>query len=388
MAEIIKLARFLLINSLKGDYEMSWEITRADIRFLSLGAKFLGCGGGGDPATTALLLESIMAENKPIKVLSLFELTDEFVVVIVVMGSPVLYSEMLPNGEEGLQSLERYEQFVNQQAEALISLEIGGLNALTPLVVAAERKLPVIDGDGMGRAFPELHMSAFQANNLTLSPIVLTNQKNQLEVLTDQNDFTLANKAHEWVNQMGGVAHAACYGAEASFMKSAMIPGSLKLIYQLGKAVLEESVIENKLSRLKEVFTNSMYGNPLLLTSGQVKSVKRWFHQGNIEGEFTILGSESFTGIETTIQFKNEFIAVKDGNGTIVTTPDLILVLHSENLHPCLIEDIQEDLPVTVLGVPAPNILRTYDMLHYVGPRAFGIDQDYRPIVTRNEKRL
>jgi len=37
----------------------------------------------------------------------------------------------------------------------------GGSNALIPLVCALQLGLPVVDGDGMGRAFPELQMDSF-----------------------------------------------------------------------------------------------------------------------------------------------------------------------------------------------------------------------------------
>lgn len=42
---------------------------------------------------------------------------------------------------------------------AIMSAEIGGLNAVEPLCVAAQMDLPVVDCDGMGRAFPELQVS-------------------------------------------------------------------------------------------------------------------------------------------------------------------------------------------------------------------------------------
>lgn len=36
--------------------------------------------------------------------------------------------------------------------------EIGGANSTVPLVVGASMGLPIVDADGMGRAFPELQM--------------------------------------------------------------------------------------------------------------------------------------------------------------------------------------------------------------------------------------
>lgn len=39
-----------------------------------------------------------------------------------------------------------------------MSAEIGGMNSIEPLLVGANMKLPVLDADGMGRAFPELQV--------------------------------------------------------------------------------------------------------------------------------------------------------------------------------------------------------------------------------------
>ena len=40
--------------------------------------------------------------------------------------------------------------------DAIVCAEIGGMNALSPLSVAARLGIPVLDCDGMGRAFPQL----------------------------------------------------------------------------------------------------------------------------------------------------------------------------------------------------------------------------------------
>ena len=40
----------------------------------------------------------------------------------------------------------------------LICLEAGGFNSIEPLLVGAIEDVPVLDVDGMGRAFPELQM--------------------------------------------------------------------------------------------------------------------------------------------------------------------------------------------------------------------------------------
>ena len=53
------------------------------------------------------------------------------------------------------------EEHLDFNATALISNEIGGSNSLEPLIPAAITGLPVVDADGMGRAFPEIQMKTF-----------------------------------------------------------------------------------------------------------------------------------------------------------------------------------------------------------------------------------
>jgi DUF917 family protein len=44
------------------------------------------------------------------------------------------------------------------KTSGLVSIEIGGMNGIDPLLTAAELGIPVIDADLMGRAFPELQV--------------------------------------------------------------------------------------------------------------------------------------------------------------------------------------------------------------------------------------
>ena len=47
--------------------------------------------------------------------------------------------------------------------------ETGGINSFAPLVAGANLGLPVLDADGMGRAFPELqvcHLHSYYALSL------------------------------------------------------------------------------------------------------------------------------------------------------------------------------------------------------------------------------
>ena len=46
----------------------------------------------------------------------------------------------------------------HRRITALLCAEAGGVNSFEPLLVGARLGLPVLDADGMGRAFPELQV--------------------------------------------------------------------------------------------------------------------------------------------------------------------------------------------------------------------------------------
>ncbi|MEH7342400.1 DUF917 domain-containing protein [Bacillus sp. JJ1532] len=357
---------------------MVWQLRKSDIPILSLGAKVLACGGGGDTKTIEALLKSIMREDDFISVKTISDLENEWVVVAGTMGSPILFNEAIPSGQEGIQALKIYETITQKNVGALISGEIGGVNALVPLVIAIQTDLPVIDGDGMGRAFPELIMTTFHLSNIPLSPMVLhAHDSNRVIYDSESNSFN-SELAKEFIQKNGGHAHFIGYGSKGREMKIAMIPGTLNLIFRLGTVLYEESHLSNKIQDITNVFENSIYGKPQMIICGVVSEVQRWFENETMVGKFIIEGRSSFSNRRIEIEFKNEFISIKEDQ-YICTTPDLILVLNDENLFPYSVPEIQQGLSVFIFGVPSPNVLRTKDMLNVVGPESFGLSCTYKP---------
>ena len=64
-------------------------------------------------------------------------------------------------GREALQGLRKLEEITGRHVDAVFPVEIGGSNGLAALVLALRSGLPVVDCDGMGRAFPESQMVIF-----------------------------------------------------------------------------------------------------------------------------------------------------------------------------------------------------------------------------------
>jgi DUF917 family protein len=134
------------------------ELTSKDIEDIVTGAAVLGTGGSGDPHVGKLMTQQAIAENGPVTMLDPSEVPDDGLVIpSAMMGAPTVVLEKLPEGREAIRSLERLAQGFDRDVYATMPIECGGMNSTIPFTVAARADLALVDADGMGRAFPELH---------------------------------------------------------------------------------------------------------------------------------------------------------------------------------------------------------------------------------------
>lgn len=141
---------------------MSKLITIDDLDDLAVGAAILGTGGGGDPYIGKLMARAAIEAHGPVRLLALDELADDLSIVACgAMGAPTILIEKIPSGEEMGRALDLYARYTGRTLDALIPFEAGGINSTIPIMAAAKLGLPVIDADGMGRAFPQLEMETF-----------------------------------------------------------------------------------------------------------------------------------------------------------------------------------------------------------------------------------
>ncbi len=182
-------------------------ITEQDIDDLAVGAAVLGTGGGGDPYIGKLLAKAAIEKYGPVDLIALDAVPDGAAVVACgAMGAPTILIEKIPSGEEGDLALETYEDHTGIDVGAIIPFEAGGINSMIPIVLAAKKRVPVIDADGMGRAFPQLEMETFNVYGVPASPVAVADERGN-RVLIETEDAAKA----EWLARgvtirMGGQA--------------------------------------------------------------------------------------------------------------------------------------------------------------------------------------
>ena len=121
------------------------------------------------------------------------------------------------------------------------------------------------------------------------------------------------------------------------------------------------------------------------LFRGKIVDVERRLVGGFARGVVTLAGAGEDDGRRLVIDFQNENLIARDDAGRILAVvPDLICVVAAETAEPVTTEVLRYGLRVEVLGIPAPELLRTPEALAVVGPAAFGYaDVPYVPLPGR-----
>ena len=357
-----------------------WIVDADALESIAIGAGILGTGGGGNPYYGKLHARSLIDAGRRVEVVSLAEVPDAGVVVSVgSMGAPTVSIERIARGDESLVALRTLEAHVGRAAEYLIAGEIGGVNATRPMVVAAMTGLPVIDADGMGRAFPELQMDTFSIYGVPIAPAALADPRHNTVLFpTVDSAHTLERYARAVTIQMGGSAGYAFPIMSGADAKRTAVPGTISLARAIGDAVRSaRSRNEHPLDALLAACGGQT------LFNGKMVDVERRMEGGFARGQLVIDGLGVNLREQLTIEFQNEYLVARRGAEVLAIVPDLICIADLETGEPITTEILRYGLRVAVLGIPAPELLRTPEALLVVGPAAFGYAAPYAPLPGR-----
>lgn len=352
------------------------EIDETAIENIALGASLLGTGGGGDPYIGKLMALSAVRKYGPVKMISPDEVPDDALVVpSAMMGAPVVIVEKIPNGSEYIKSFKGLENLLGKKIYGTLPIEAGGVNSMIPIAVAAQLGIPLIDADGMGRAFPELQMVTFHLEGIPASPMVLTDEKGNNVILEAVTNNEAEGFARVITVQMGGSAMISIYAMTGRQLKDSAIPNILTYSENIGK-MLSKARQENK-NPVEEVLKVT---DGYALFKGKISDVERRLEAGFNKGLAKIEGIEEFNGQKMEIDFQNENLIARVDGKVKAMTPDLICIVDFDTTIPVTTEALKYGRRVLVLGLPCDKRWRTPKGIETVGPRYFGYDIDYTEI--------
>jgi DUF917 family protein len=297
------------------------------------------------------------------------------------MGAPTVMIEKLFSLEDQDRAVRALEKYLSRTATAIISAEIGGCNSMMPVAYAAMRGLPIIDADGMGRAFPQLQMTSFNVNGVAAAPMTLADEHGNV-VLFEATDGKKAEElARPVVAVMGAAGCMSCYPMTGAEARRAVIPTTISSAVAIGQAVMGVTFadlppVERLLSALRGL---PLYGQAECLFSGKITNVERNTRDGWVFGACHV-GALDGDG-EARIAFQNENLSVELDGQLRCVVPDLITIVDTETGHAIPTERLAYGQRVSVIACSAPPQLVTPAALEVMGPRAFGIDQDFKSLV-------
>ncbi|MDI3316271.1 MAG: DUF917 domain-containing protein [Bacillota bacterium] len=359
--------------------ERKWTVAQIDeavLDDLALGATVLGTGGGGDPYVGCLMAREAIRRKGPVPLMDVEALPERGLVVpVAMMGAPTVLVEKLPSGEELARVVRALERRVGRPVVALMSAEAGGVNSTIPVAAAAELGLPLLDADGMGRAFPEIPMCSMHLAGVAATPMALADEKGNLELLETVDNFWTERLSRTATVAMGGSSIIALYPMEAGQVRGAVIAGTIGRAIGIGR-VLREA--RSGGFEVLEALLDVTGGR--LLFAGKVVDVLRRTQGGFVRGTASLDGTGRDEGSVLRLEFQNEnLVAVRDGL-PLASVPDLLSVLDAETHTPITTEGLAYGQRVELLGIPSEPVWRTPQGLELVGPRAFGYDFDFIPL--------
>jgi len=351
-------------------------IDEESIENISVGAAFLGAGGGGSPYIGKMMALAAVKEHGPVKLLSPTEVEDDGIYLpSASMGAPSILVEKFPAGDEFVRSFEKLSKYLDvDEIAGTFPMEAGGVNSMIPIAVAAQTGLPMIDGDGMGRAFPELQMTTFHLGGVPVSPMTMTDEKGNLAVYETIDNLWAERIARVVTSEMGGSSLISLYPSTGKQIKENAIHDIVTLSEDIGEIIRDGQDTKRTLNQLLDV----TQGYELM--TGKIKDIQRTVRNGFNYGEAIIEGLEDYSGQEMSVHFQNEnLIAIRNGEA-VATTPDLVIMVDSETLEPATTESLKYGKRVRVIGMPSDKRWRTKKGIETVGPRYFGYDTDYQPV--------
>lgn len=351
-----------------------------EIEDIALGAALLGSGGGGDPYIGKLVAIGAINECGPVTLLSPDEVPDDALVVpIAMMGAPTILGEKAIGGNEYKELYDIVSSFYNKPIFAFMPIEAGGVNSMLPIAAAARLGIPLVDVDGMGRAFPELQMVTFTIGGGSATPMALVDEKGNSSIFKTITNKWTEELARAVTMACGGSVSVSLYVMDGKMMKEYGVRDIITRSQMLGEAI--RRVKETKDKTPEEAFIEFTEGFKLF--KGKIGDVIREVRGGFNFGKVILEGIGECKGSTAYVEFQNENLsAVVDGE-ILATTPDLVCLVDTETFNPVPTDALKYGKRVLVIGLKCYPLWRSEQGIELVGPRYFGIDTDYIPLEER-----
>ncbi len=360
---------------------------RQDLEHLLRGLAVLGTGGGGDPERSGRpIFEHDLEAGVEYRIYHPDEVEDEALVVsggylgsVAHSSAEDLFSSRFGPDSELARAVQAMEKMLGKKVDYIIPFEMGGGN--TPVIMSAGAHLgiKIVDGDALGRAAPETHMTSWIGHGISLTPMPLADSSGGVVVVTE-GDILYPDAVGRFVSTLGrGSVANAHYPMSGAELKRSAVPGTISQALELGR------FLDGLSGSPEEVLAETaayMKGFPLFL--GRVTEMEGVDKGGFYFQNVVLAGLDEFEGRELRLVVKNELMCAYLDGRPVSVFPDLLLPLDPHTRQGVMTPDIEQGRELAIVGVPCHERLRQA-LKSEPGKIAFsseryGQELQYRPI--------
>ena len=319
-------------------------LSRENVEDVLCGATLLGAGGGGSSGPALKLLNDLFAKTDKIEMVDVNEVKESGKAIVSAgMGSPEV---LLKEGWKGQQvvAFERAEQMFGK-IDYVLPVETGGFNTFTAMQTAGIKHKKLVDGDGVGRAIPELEQTTYYLHGVSSSPTILADWQGNSAVIYPNDAYMAENMGRALTTTFGMAAGIAMFYMDGKKVKESTVAGAISQAERVGRVIKESKKTKKDVvaAVLKEI-------DGKLLAKGvitkKVVEVKGGFDFGRI-----------YVG-GIVVDYKNENMIAWKKDKPIAMVPDSICWLTKDGT-PITNADIKEGLEVAVIAKKANPMFRT-----------------------------
>lgn len=271
---------------------------------------------------------------------------EAFVTCVGAVGSPALMLESLPSPFPFVRAVRMLEGR-HQPVDAVLPLEIGGVNGLLAVLTAWALGVPLVDADPMGRAYTHVHQTVLGAA-VPLTALGFSSAMGGSAYFEAADGAVIERMVRSLPPSVGGWGSVACYAGQAHRILRHAVHGSVSRALVLGRslaaAIQGDAGAIRWLEDVKIVF------------EGTVTEVTRrpGFEAGGVASLRHRLGRHRYGRLD----FANEYLAAYDNGQLEVCAPDIICVLEEATWRPISVEQLSPQQRVRVISIKAPAELR------------------------------
>lgn len=282
-----------------------------------------------------------LEDHGPVRIVQPDELDPGMLVMPVgIAGSSAVMSERVGGTEEPVHLRDKIEQLYGTRVGAVMASEIGGANGCLAVAWAARLGLPLVDADGMSRAFPGMDQTVMQLRGISPTPAVVCDERGRTVVIDHVTGRWLERLVRASLEAFGGQVATSEYVLRGHQVATCTALGSVTRALSLG-------------TRL-----------PAPLITGKIAEA---------DGSILVEGLGPDEGRLVRIEAGSEFLAVVEDGDPLACVPDVIALIDTRTAGVVQAEQVRYGLRVSVLRVPCDPVWHTPEGLRLAGPEAFGL---------------